>query len=353
MAQSAPVESFMTSARFEDEAAYEFDLSLIIIASNTVVDLEAFTEMIDGYRKVFHESNLKAEFIVVDDGVGGRFHDTLIVLNREVHNFRVVQFRRTFGESVALRIAAERARGEIIITNTWYLQVKPDAAIEAIKRLRSGADLVAGRRSPRVDSKLAQLQSWGFNKLTQFLTKVEINDLNCSFRAFKRDVIDSIHFHGDLFRFVPVLAVGQGFLVEEIDVRHVAEKGPSTFGNLNLYVRRVLDIFTLFFLLKFIKKPLRFFGLTGLALFAVGFAVSAWVAYERIADRTGAADRPVLILGVFFMVLGPIVLSIGLIGEIIIFTQGRALNDYHVAAVLGGNDDDDDDDEGQHDDDQN
>ncbi|MCB9831162.1 MAG: glycosyltransferase [Planctomycetes bacterium] len=326
-----------TGMEIEDlPLAYEFDVSLVVVATNVEVDLESFGEMIDSFRRVFHENNLKAEFIVVDDGVGGPFFEALQALNREVPNFRVIRFRRTFGESVALRIATERARGEFILTNTWYVQVKPEAALDVIRRLRDGADFVAASRTPRIDSILARLQSWFFNVLTRWLTKVSFHDLNCSFRGFKKHVIDAIHFHGDLFRFVPVLAVGQGFRVEEIPVLHVAEKGPSTFLNVSLYIRRVLDVFSLFFLMKFIRKPLRFFGLTGLALFFVGSLLSGWVAYQKFFMNIGAVDRPALVLGVLFMVLGPILLSIGLIGEIIIFTQGKTLSDYHIGTILSG-----------------
>ncbi len=327
--------------------SYEFDVSLIVVATNVEVDIESFGEMIDAFRRVFHESNLKAEFIVIDDGIGGRFFESLQVLNQKIPNLRVIRFRRTFGESVVLRIATERAKGEFIITNTWYIQVKPEASLEVIKRLRDGADFVTACRHPRIDSLIARAQSWFFNVLTKYLTKVSFRDLNCSFRGFRKHVIDSIHFHGDLFRFVPVLAVGQGFRVEEIEVLHVAEKGPSTFLNVSLYLRRFLDIFSLFFLLKFIRKPLRFFGLTGLGLFFLGSALTGWVGYEKIVYHVGAVDRPLLVLGVLFMVLGPILLSIGLIGEIIIFTQGKTLADYHIGAILSGRDEEEGDREDQ------
>ena len=326
------------SSSAEAQASSEFDVSLVVVVSNTDVDLEAFTEMVDTFRRVFHQNEIKGEFIVVDDGVGGGFFDAARVLNREIPDFRVIRFRRTFGESVALRIACERARGAYIVTNTWYLQVKPEAVKLVVQRLRSGADYVAARRTPRVDSSLARLQSFVFNKITEVLTGVKLNDLNCSFRGFKREVIDEIHFHGDLFRFVPILAIGQGFRVEELDVTHVTERGPGTFLNFSLYIRRLLDIFSLFFLMKFIKKPLRFFGLTGITFFVIGSIISGWITYEKLFKNVGAVDRPLLVLGVFLMVLGPILLSIGLIGEIIIFTQGRHLSDYHIDTILTGRD---------------
>lgn len=319
---------------------HEYDVSLVIVATNTRVDLDSFTEMIDAFRRVFHESKLSSEIIVVDDGVGGAFYESLCVLNETLSDFKVIRFRRAFGETVALRIGTESAKGEFIITNTWYLQVKPEAALEVIRKLRDGADYIATCRVPRVDSILARFQSWVFNRLTRILTGVMLHDLNCSFRGFKKEVIDGIHFHGDLFRFVPVLATAQGYRVSEIEVQHVAEKGPSTFLNFSLYIRRVLDIFSLFFLMKFIKKPLRFFGLAGAAFFVTGFLLIAWVAWDKFIREIGALDRMELPLGVSLMVLGPILLSVGLIGEIIIFTQGKQLADYHIDTILVGSLDD-------------
>ena len=319
------------------------DVSLVVVATNERVELPAFMAMIDAFRAVFHDAGLRAVFIIVDDGVGGEFWEAAQALCTTIPEFRAIRFRRTFGESVALRIAASRARAPIVITNTWYIQVRPEAAVEAVKLLRGGVDYVAARRTQRVDSALARLQSWGFNHLTKILTGVAFHDLNCSFRGFRRDVIETIHFHGDLFRFVPVLALGQGYRVQEMDVVHVAERGPSTFLNFSLYLRRFLDIFSLFFLLKFIRKPLRFFGLTGFFLFLIGAAIGIWLVLEKFfAERgdgirgVGMLDRPATIVSVLLMVLGSILLSIGLIGEIIIFTQGRQLSDYHIESVLSG-----------------
>jgi glycosyltransferase involved in cell wall biosynthesis len=316
--------------------ATAFDVSLVVVASNERVDLKAFADMIDAFRNVFFEAGIAAEYIVVDDGIGGDFWEALKAFNAKIPSFRAVRFRRTFGESVALRIGAERASAPFIVTNTWYLQVEPQVVTRVLELMRSGTDYVAARRAGRVDSLVARVQSFGFNLVTRWLAGADLHDLNCSFRGFTKEVIQHVHFHGDLFRFVPILALGQGFHVEEIEVRHVAEKGPSTFLNINLYIRRFLDIFSLFFLTKFIRKPLRFFGLSGLSLFVVGFVISMWVAMEKFFGDIGMLDRPQLVLGIFLMVLGPILLSIGLIGEIIIFTQGGQLQDYHIDTILTG-----------------
>lgn len=130
-----------------------------------------------------------------------------------------------------------------------------------------------------------------FNAVTSRVTGVDLNDLNCSFRGFRRRVLDTLNFHGDLFRFVPILAVAQGFRVNEIPVTHMAERGPSTFLNINLYMRRFLDIFGLFFLMKFTKKPLRFFGLLGLMLFIAGFVIGLYPIIDKYVNDHGVLDK--------------------------------------------------------------
>jgi hypothetical protein len=168
------------------------------------------------------------------------------------------------------------------------------------------------------------------------LTKADIRDLNCSFRAFRREVVHELSFHGDLFRFISILALQKGFRVIEIPVQHRREEGPSTFFSFGLIGRRLLDILSLFFLIKFTKKPLRFFGMVGLFFFLVGVAICGYMLYLKLHLGQGLVDKPALVVGVMLVVLGVIVGSIGLIGEIIIFLQGREFRDYHVDRVVSG-----------------
>ncbi len=310
------------------------DVSLVVVASNVRVDPGLFEEMVAGFQAEFAKENVTAEIIVVDDGIGGAFFERVKSLRNRWPRFQIIRLLRSFGESTALTLACDRARGRFVITNTWYLQVDPTQVHEVLGKLRSGYDYVAARRVGRVDSPVARVQSWLFNAFTRGLTGSRLHDLNCSFRGFRREVLAEIPLHGDMFRFLPVLARQTGFRVVEVPVRHLAEKGPSTFLNVGLYVRRFLDVLTLFFLIKFTKKPLRFFGLMGTVFFAAGSIISVWMFLEKVVGGRGLADRPQIILGVFLLVLGVIVVSIGLIGEIIIFLHGRQLRDYHIDTLL-------------------
>jgi glycosyltransferase involved in cell wall biosynthesis len=314
------------------------DVTLVVLASGGKPKVAMTREMLRNYEEALVDLGKSFEVILVDDGVGGEFLEYVSDLSRERPNFRGVRFRRGFGESVSIATAVSMARGRYIITTTWYQQVGVDAVREALKRLeQEDYDYVAVRRTRRVDSLLARLQSWAFNTYTRMLTKADIHDLNCSFRAFRREVVAELSFHGDLFRFISILALQKGFRVIEIPVQHEREEGPSTFFNVGLVGRRLLDILSLFFLIKFTKKPLRFFGMVGLFFFLIGLAICAFMTWQKIyVPHYGLADKPMLVLGVFLIVLGVIVGSIGLIGEIIIFLQGRAFRDYHVDRIVVG-----------------
>jgi len=310
------------------------DLSLVVLATDVRPDLTLFREMMDVYRNELDAQAFAYEVIVVDDGVGGDFFDTVVDMKLDWPELKAIQFRRSFGESVALNTAVGEARGKYVITSGWYLQVEPSGLKRAVELLDNGVDYVAMRRWPRCDGLLARFQSWLFNAYTRWITKVRLNDLNCSFRAFRREVVEELSFHGDLFRFISILAFQQGFKVQEIPLKHLREEGPSTFFGPGIYLRRFLDILALFFLIKFTKKPLRFFGMVGSAFFIVGILITGYMGYLRVFDNQALADKPMLILGIFLSVLGIIIGSIGLIGEIIIFTHGREFRDYHIARVV-------------------
>jgi glycosyltransferase involved in cell wall biosynthesis len=334
----------VTPVSVSDEAAKAqasppaVDVTLVVIASGSKPKVAMTEELIRNYEEALVDLGKSFEVILVDDGIGGEFLDYVSKLTKERPRFRGVRFRRSFGESVAIATAVSMATGRYILTTTWYQQVGVDAVRGALDLLDGkDYDYVAVRRTRRVDSFPARLQSWAFNAYTRFLTKADIRDLNCSFRAFRRGVVHELSFHGDLFRFISILALQKGFRVTEIPVQHEREEGPSTFFNVGLVGRRLLDILSLFFLIKFTKKPLRFFGMVGLVFFVIGTVICGFMAYQKLSLKNySLADKPMLVLGVFLVVLGVIVGSIGLIGEIIIFLQGREFRDYHVDRVIVG-----------------
>jgi hypothetical protein len=195
-------------------------------------------------------------------------------------------------------------------------------------------DLVVSRRFPRIDSLFNRCQGKVFHWMVRFLTGTIYQDISCGLRAMKHRVVDEVQLYGDLHRFLPLLAFQRGFKVVEIPVQQHRFDVKQRIQSPGVYLRRIIDIFTLFFLFKFTSKPLRFFGLVGSSLFVGGGLITSYLGIYRILGFGGIADRPLLILGVLLIVLGIQLFSIGLLGEIIIFTHARTTKEYQVREVL-------------------
>lgn len=241
-----------------------------------------------------------------------------------------------FGESAALTTGFAKARGEVIVTLASYFQIEPGGLLQAFDELENGADLVVGWRHPRIDSFFNRLQSRLFHGIVRYFTRTKFHDLSCGFKMMRRRVARELNLYGGLHRFIPLLALHRGFHVKEVPVPQRQEDRGIRYYGTGTYFGRLLDILNIFFLTKFTRTPLRFFGLVGAALFSLGFLIDLIVAIERVFFATGLSDRALLLLGVLLMVLGVQTLSLGLIGEIIIFTHARNLRDYKIAEVIRG-----------------
>lgn len=306
-------------------------VSVIIPISERCDDL---VEVYRTHAGVLAGMGCAAEFVFVTDS---RFEEAVKKLEPLValgEPIQVVLLPRNYGEATALTVGFEQARGDILVTVPAYHQTIPEGVQRVVAAVRDGCDVAAGRRHPRLDSWVNRLQNHGFHLITRWLTGVRLHDLGCGLRALRKRVVRELPLYGDLHRFLPVLAYQRGFRVTEVPVpQHPRDAGLRVYG-LGVYLRRLLDILTLVFLFKFTKKPLRFFGLIGAGLFGSGLAISGVLAVQKILGATALADRPLLILGVLLMVLGVQTGSIGLLGEMIIFTHARKLKDYAIEKVL-------------------
>ena len=252
----------------------------------------------------------------------------------EGERISILQLNGSFGESASLTLGFERARGEKILTLAAYFQVDPRGIGPALAALDEGVDLVVGRRFPRIDSFFNRIQSRLFHWFVRRLTSTDFHDISCGFRAMRRRVPRELHLYGGLHRFVPVLAMSRGFSVREMPIEQRSEDRRTRVHGAGAYLGRLLDLLTIFFLVKFTRTPLRFFGLLGTALFGAGFVLDLAVAVEKVVFDVGISERPLLLLGVLLMVLGVQTLSLGLVGEIIIFTHARNIREYQVAEIL-------------------
>jgi len=286
------------------------------------------------HAQVLREKGYIFNFIFVFDGGFRKDGEELKADIGEDDAVHIVQLTRAFGEATALSIGFEKADGEYIICLPSYFQTVPQGIADVMDALVSGYDLVVSRRWPRVDGILNKLQNSGFHFFVRKFSGVNFHDLGCGLKGMKRQVALELQLYGDLHRFIALLAHRKGFRILEIKVpQHEMDQSLRLYGP-GTYLRRLLDILTIVFLFKFTKKPLRFFGLIGAGLFAAGSLISLMLAVERILGYGELANRPLLVLGVLLMVLGVQTGSIGILGEIVIFTHARKMKEYSVDMFL-------------------
>jgi len=292
--------------------------------------------LIDDYRLGLEALGVSYEWVIVLDGPKP---DVATNLQRLMSprsgsgNLAVISLTKRFGEATALMAGFQRATGTMIVTLPAYHQVQGADVAKLVQAL-GASDLAIGRRWPRAGGRFERLRRSAFHRMIGSVTGQRFNDLGCGARAMRRRVLEEITLYGDQHRFLPVLANRQGFRVVEVDLRQSSSDRYERGYPLRDYVRRLLDIFTVFFLVRFTKKPLRFFGMVGASTFAIGALLVAWLAIDRLVFRHPLADRPALLLSSLLAVLGMQLFALGLLGELIIFTHARDIKDYQIDQIV-------------------
>jgi glycosyltransferase involved in cell wall biosynthesis len=290
-------------------------------------------EMHREYREALLLAGIPFEMIYVVEGGFGKAYLELKAMKERGEKLTLIKHSRQFGEAIAITSGFLQSTGGIILTLPAYHQV--DAA-ELPKMIGSMGDhdMVVARRWPRSDSKWNQLQTRLYHNLVSRMTGHVCHDIGCSVRLFRRRILEEIHIYGDLHRFLPILSYKQGFRIKEIDLRQSPKERRVRTYPLGIYVRRMIDLLTVFFLIKFTKKPLRFFGLTGSVVLVVGFLMTFYLVISRLLFGVALSDRPLFLIGILFLVLGFQIFAIGLIGEIVIFTHAKELKEYTVEEIV-------------------
>lgn len=309
-------------------------ISVVVPITSRDVHLK---ELVEGYSKPLREAGYPFEILLVFDGVGPGLAEQARELADRFPLKLLVLHGTGLGESVALTTGADAAQAELIINAPQYLQTEPQDMLKVIRTLESGADFVATWRNPRVDPWLNQLQSKLFNRVMGLLMRHNFHDLNSGMRGMRRGVLEEITFYGDMYRFLPVLARQQGFKVEEVKIRHREERGSKGFYGFGVYVRRALDLAAISFLTRFRERPLRFFGVLGLCAIVLGLLMVAEPLWTKFfVPDAGLQDRPIFVVGTVLIAFGVQLIGFGLVGEIVIFTQARNMEDYQVDQLLVG-----------------
>lgn len=273
------------------------------------------------------------EFIFVLDGPRTEVARSLNQLLSEGEDFTIVSLTRSFGEAAALMAGFERAGGDAIVTLPAYHQIA-GGDLPALVGALASCDVAVGHRWPRHGNTIDRLRRGAFHALARFVTGLQFRDLGCGARALRRRVLEEIDLYGDQHRFIAILATRLGFRVTEVPLRQSAQDRFEHVYRPREYMHHLLDLFSIFFLVRFTKRPLRFFGMLGAGTFGIGALVIVILSVQRLVFNESLAERPALLLAALLVVLGMQIFVLGLLGELIIFTHARDLKDYRVEEVI-------------------
>ncbi|MCF8023990.1 MAG: hypothetical protein K9K82_00685 [Desulfobacteraceae bacterium] len=306
--------------------------SAIVFLETQYDDFPQFLFKLD---RIFSNMEIPYELIVIANGTGNFFRsvqDRFFILGNRMRAF---EFGAPVAPAVCLKAVINEARGDILAIFGSYQQLTDDSIEKCIKAMADPEiEIISPWRQNRVDPAFNQMQSRVFNWLARRFAGTDLHDFSCTVKVCKRQVLQEIDLYGNMFRFFPVLAAARGFAVHELPVNHHEERGRKGFYKPAAYAGRILDIFTLFFNTRFSRKPLRFFSALGMAFVVAGLLLMAFVFGQRIFSGIPIGNRPALFAALLIMILGVLVSSAGLLGEIIAFTNGRHKKEYVIEKVI-------------------
>ena len=316
------------------------DISVVVPLYNEEESLPALYEWI---HRVMDAHGYAWEVIFVDDGsTDGSWSVVQGLKESDAQHVRGIKFRHNYGKSPALHCGFQLAHGDVVITMDADLQDSPDeipALYEMIVKERY--DLVSGWKKKRYDSKLTKnLPSKLYNATARFVTGLKLHDMNCGLKAYRREVVKNIEVYGEMHRYIPYLAKNAGFtrFGEKVVIHRKREFGVSKFG-LNRFVNGYLDLMTLWFLSKFGKKPMHFFGLCGSLMFVFGFVAILIVGINKLmalANHVPAilvTDSPYFYLAILAMILGTQLFLTGFVAELVL-RNSTERNHYLIETEL-------------------
>ena len=315
------------------------DISVIVPLFN---EAESLPELYALIQRVMNENKFSYEVIFVNDGSTDNSWQVIQDLKAKSENVRAIRFRRNYGKSPALFCGFERAEGEVVITMDADLQDSPDEIPELYSMvMEDGYDLVSGWKQKRYDNALTKnIPSKIYNATARRVTGLKLHDMNCGLKAYRKEVIKNIEVYGEMHRYIPYLAKNAGYtnIGEKVVIHRKRQYGVSKFG-LERFVNGYLDLFSLYFLDKFGKQPMHFFGLWGSVMFLIGFiAVVAVGAMKLIALSKGVpaplvTDTPYFYIALTMMLLGTQMFLSGFVGELVSRSNAER-NKYHIAEEI-------------------
>lgn len=315
------------------------DISVIVPLFN---ERESLQELNDRIAAVMASNGFSYEVIMVDDGSDDGSWDEVRRIAASDPHVHGISFRRNYGKSAALYCGFRKAQGDIVFTMDADLQDFPEEIPQMRQMIVDGDwDIVSGWKQHRQDNALTKnLPSKLYNATARKITGIKLHDMNCGLKAYKKEVIKSIEVYGEMHRYIPYLAKNAGYSrITEKPTQHAKRKyGVTKFG-LERFINGFLDLISLWFLSTFGKKPMHFFGYSGLFMFLAGFVITIWIIAEKLIAQAGGmayravTDQPLFFLALLAIVIGTMFFLAGFVGEMIARSSGNR-NDYNIKSEL-------------------
>ena len=315
------------------------DLSIIIPLFN---EAESLSPLYDWIKRVMDENKFSYEIIFINDGSTDDSWKVINDLKSKDDCVKAIRFRRNYGKSPALFCGFEKAQGDVVITMDADLQDSPDEIPELFRMIKEdGYDLVSGWKKKRYDNTFTKnIPAKIYNATARKVTGIKLHDMNCGLKAYRLDVVKHIEVYGEMHRYIPYLAKNAGFskIGEKVVVHRKREFGKSKFG-LERFVNGYLDLFSLYFLNKFGKQPMHFFGLWGSIMFLIGFIAIITVGAIKIYHLCNhmpaplVTDTPYFYIAITMMILGTQMFLSGFVGELVSRSNVER-NKYQIAEEL-------------------
>ena len=311
------------------------DLSIVIPLLN---EEESLPELAAWIERVMLANNYSYEIIMIDDGSTDNSWKVIDGLRGRNNHIKGIKLQRNYGKSAALNEGFKAAQGAVVITMDADMQDSPDEIPELRKMLLEGDfDIVSGWKKKRYDNKLTKnIPSKLFNAAARSMSKIKLHDFNCGLKAYKKKVVKCIEVYGEMHRYVPVLAKWAGFnkITEKVVEHRPRKYGITKFG-WTRFVNGFLDLMTIFFMGKFGKRPMHFFGLWGTVSFLFGLIIFIYLSISKFfLDKVGMTTRPLFFFAILAMIIGTQLFLAGFIGELISRNSAER-NSYLIEEKLG------------------
>ena len=292
------------------------------------------------YEEITHSCkglDLSYKIIFVDDGSWDLSFPVLRSIQKEDLKVKVIRLRKNFGQTAALSAGFDYAKGDIIITLDADLQNDPQDFALLIEKIREGYDIVSGWRKKRKDRLFTRrIPSAIANWLISRITHIKLHDFGCTLKAFRKEIIKNINLYGELHRFIPAIASNIGVSIAEVEVNHRPRKHGKSKYTVFRFVKVILDLLTVKFLLSYSTRPLQIFGVFGLASGVVGGLMGLYLSYQRLILKVGISGRPLLLLAILLIVIGIQFITLGLLAEIMVRAYHESVDKkiYFIREIL-------------------